>query len=107
MNKKNIYYNFNRKIKWLGIIDYKSLVIVIVYIFFIINIIRVFNVNFEIAIYILIISVLPIIILFTVDVNNETSIDMLITILRFKKSKKIFVNKKYISNLSKERYCKF
>ena len=39
-NKQNIYKNFNRKNKWFGIIDYKSLVILVGYVFVIITILR-------------------------------------------------------------------
>ena len=107
MEKKNIYYNFNRKNKWLGIIDYKSLLIIIIYVIIVINAIKIFNVNFNIAIYILILATLPVIVICTIDVNNETCIDMLLIIIRFFKHKKIYTNKKYACDLSKERYCKF
>lgn len=107
MKKKNIYYNFNRKNKWLGIIDYKSLLVIVIYIILVINAIRIFNISFDIAIYILIFATLPVIVIFTIDVNNETCIDMLLIILKFFINKRIYTNIKYVCNLSKERYCKF
>lgn len=107
MEKKNIYYNFNRKNKWLGIIDYKSLLIIIIYIILVINIIRIFNITFDIAIYLLIFATLPVIVIFTIDVNNETCIDMLLIIIKFFINKKIYINKKHACDLSKEIYCKF
>ena len=34
-NKQNTYQNFNRKNKWMGIIDYKSLLVLVIYMFII------------------------------------------------------------------------
>ena len=51
-NKQSIYKNFKRKNKWFGIIDYKSLVIVIVYIFSLITILKYINLKLEYLIYI-------------------------------------------------------
>ena len=48
-NKQKIYKNFNRKNKWFGIIDYKSLVILVAYIFLIITILRYINIKLEYA----------------------------------------------------------
>lgn len=107
MEKKNIYYNFNRKNKWLGIIDYKSLLVIVIYIILVINAIRIFNISFNVATYLLIFATLPVIVILTIDINNETCIDMLLIIFRFFINKKIYTNKKYVCDLSKERYCKF
>ena len=38
--EKDTYSNLNRSNKWLGIIDYKSLIILVIYMFFIWNIMR-------------------------------------------------------------------
>lgn len=34
-NIQNTYQNFNRKNKWMGIIDYKSLLVLVIYMFII------------------------------------------------------------------------
>ena len=46
-NKQYIYKNFNRKNKWFGIIDYKSLVMLMSYVFLVITILRFTNINLE------------------------------------------------------------
>ena len=50
-NKVEIYLNYKRNNKWLGIIDYKSLIFICVYIFFIVSILKFIPIKLEYLIY--------------------------------------------------------
>ena len=50
-NIQNTYQNFNRKNKWMGIIDYKSLLVLVIYMFIIFSAIRVLNLSFKLSMY--------------------------------------------------------
>lgn len=100
-NKQAIYKNFNRKNKWFGIIDYKSLVILLVYIFCIITILKFINLNMEYSIYIFLFFTIPVISAVFININNEVAIDVIIIIIKFYFKKLVFVNikdKKYYKN---------
>src|SRR5574344_2524937 len=96
-NRQNIYSNYNRKNKWLGIIDYRSLSFLLIYVFIIITILKFTNLKLEYSIYIFIFLVLPVILIVLVNINNESAIDVLITVLKFYISKGIFTNIKSIN----------
>lgn len=91
-NKQYIYKNFNRKNKWFGIIDYKSLLIVITYVFLVITILRFANINFEYSIYIFLALTIPVVAVIFININNEVAIDVILIILKYYTKKAIFVN---------------
>lgn len=93
-NKQNIYKNFNRKNKWFGIIDYKSLVILVGYVFVIITILRYINIKLEYAVYIFMFLTVPIVVVVFININNEVAIDVIFIILKFYLKKGTYVNKK-------------
>lgn len=105
--KIQIYSNYKRKNKWLGIIDYKSLVVIAVYIFFIVSILRIIPIKLEYLIYIFIFLVVPVIAILLINVGDDSAIDMLAIILKFSFNNKIFVKKEYIVDLKKEKYIKY
>ena len=92
-NIQNTYQNFNRKNKWMGIIDYKSLLVLVIYMFIIFSAIRVLNLNLKLSMYLFLFFTVPIISAVIINVNNEVAIDVLI-IIKFYIKKKIFINKK-------------
>ena len=104
-NKTAIYKNFNRKNKWFGIIDYKSLVILLVYVFCIITILKFININIEYSIYIFLFFTIPVIAAVFININNEVAIDVIIIIIKFYFRKLFFVNikgkKNYKNNIYK------
>ncbi len=104
--KIEIYLNYKRKNKWLGIIDYKSLIFIVIYVILLISILKFINVNMEYMIYILIFGIIPIVAVICVNIGNENAIDMLIVILKFNLSKKIYIKKEYYIDLKKEKYVK-
>lgn len=91
INEQPIYLNYNRSIKFLGIIDYKSLTIIVIYIVCVLTILRLLPFNIEILTYIFLILVIPVVAVFCVNLNNESTIDVICTIIKFMFDKKYFV----------------
>lgn len=92
LNKQYIYLNYNRKNKWLGIIDYKSLMFLTIYIFIIIDILKITHLPFQVSIYIFLFLVVPIVGVIFINVNNEVVIDVIFLIFKFYIAKGMFVN---------------
>ena len=100
-NRQPIYKNFNRKNKWFGIIDYKSLVILLIYVFCVITILKFINLKLEYLIYIFLFCTVPVISAVFININNEVAIDVIIIIVKFYIKKVVFVyikDKKYYKN---------
>lgn len=93
MNKKRIYSNYKRKHKWLGIIDYKSLVFLIIYLFILYNLISIIPLQIMHKIYLFLFLSIPLLSIFIININNENVIDTLIIIINFYINKKIFIKK--------------
>lgn len=106
MEKVKNYSNFKRENKWLGIIDYKSLCLLLCYIAIILFILSKINVKLEYLIYIFIFLTAPVFIMIFINIGNESIYDVLIVILKFYKNKKIYVKKDYICNMNGEKYIK-
>lgn len=104
--KIEIYLNYKRKNKWLGIIDYKSLCILLVYIFIVIFFISKLDIKLEYLIYIFIFLTAPVFIVVFINIGNESIYDVFIVILKFYKNKKIYLKKDYICNINGEKYIK-
>lgn len=91
MNKKQIYSNYKRNNRFLGIIDYKSLTFLVVYCILIWNIVNFFNISLEYKVYLFLILIIPIIAIFCVNINEESAFDILIIIIKY-----LFRRKKYV-----------
>lgn len=89
--EKDNYPNLNRKNKWLGIIDYKSLVILVALLFFIWNILGLFMDNDIYKIYILTIILIPIAGLFYVNKAEENISTIIYTVLKYLISHKYYI----------------
>ena len=92
-NIKMIYSNFNRKNRFLGIIDYKSLVIFLIYVLLIYVFLEKMSINLEFKIYIFLFLVIPVFALFFINLNNESVIDTIIIMIIFLFNKKIYIDK--------------
>lgn len=92
-NKQYIYQNFNRNNKWIGIIDYKSLLVIIIYVFCVFAIIRLLHFNMKVSIYLFIGFTVPVISIIVIHINNDVAIDVIIVIITFYIKKKFFVHK--------------
>lgn len=98
INEKIMYTSYKRSNKWLGIIDYKSLCIILVYIWLVINILDLINLDFEKSLYVFLFLTVPIISIMLININNESTINVIICILKFIISKGIYVDKTYYKN---------
>ena len=105
-NKVKIYSNYKRKNKWLGIIDYNALIIIVLYVFLVISILKIIPIKLEYLIYIFIFSVVPIIAILLINIGEENAIDMLSIILKYNINKGIYVRKKFVKNIKKDIYVK-
>lgn len=93
MQKKSpIYSNFKRNLKWLGIIEYKSLVIMLIYLFVIFTILRKININIDTKIYIFSFMFTPIFILFIMEKDNLNASDLIIYMFKFFIKRCIYVS---------------
>lgn len=104
--KVQIYSNYKRKNKWLGIIDYRSLVLIIIYVFVVVSILRIVPLKLEYLIYVFIFLVIPVISILLINLGNDSAIDMLLIMLKFTFNNVIFVKREYVVNLKNQMYVK-
>lgn len=81
--RSKVYSNFNRKPRWKGLIDYKSLVFLISYMFVIWNIVKIFDISLILKSYIIILFTVPIIIVMYIYSSEESVVDMMLTVFKF------------------------
>ena len=96
MNEKELFMNYKRNNKWLGIIDYKSLTFLVGYLAVIWNAINLLNIPLEYKMYILISLSIPVTVVLCVNINSESAIDVVITVIKFNLKNKIYVNINYL-----------
>ena len=88
INEKIMYTMYKRNSKWLGIIDYKSLCFILIYMFILINILDFLNLNLETSIYIFLFLTVPVICILVININQESAITVIFYIFKF------FLNRK-------------
>lgn len=104
-----VFENFNRSSRWIGIIDYKSLLFIVSYVFGLWNVTKLFNISLMSQIYILIIFTIPVLVFVLAYIDEESVVDMLFNILKFCLRRKWYVytlkdeNELNICNIIKER----
>lgn len=86
--------NYNFKNKFLGIIDYSTLFINIIFYLFIFIICNLFFKNINIKIFIFISTCFPLFILSITGLNNENIFLVIIYIIKFLKNRKIYLYNK-------------
>jgi len=91
MNEKEMFMNYKRNNKWMGIIDYKSLAFLVAYLAIIWNVIDFFNIPLEYKMYIIISLSIPVSVMLCININSESAIDVVITVIKFKFKNKIYV----------------
>lgn len=87
--------NYNFKNKFLGIIDYSTLIINIIFYFFIFSICNLFFKNINIKIFIFISTCFPLLILSITGLNNENIFLVAIYFFKFFKNRNIYLFNKY------------
>ena len=89
--ERDSYPNLNRSNKWLGIIDYKSLVILLIILFLTWNILGIFVQNQIYRIYLLIIIAIPFLGLFYANKSSENISNVIYIALKYIVSPKFYV----------------
>lgn len=89
--EKDNYSNLNRSSKWLGIIDYKSLIILLVVMFAIWNVLGIFLEDTIYRIYVLAIILIPFVGLFYANKSHENISDVIYIVLKYMISPKLYV----------------
>jgi len=85
------YPNLNRSNKWLGIIDYKSLIIFLVILFLTWNILGLFVQNQVYRVYLLIIIAIPFLGLFYANKSEENISNVVYIAIRYIVSPKLYI----------------
>jgi hypothetical protein len=93
MKKHNIYLSYKKNNKWLGIIEYKFLTIMLLIIISIWYILRIIINSFEFTVYVYIIIIIPIISFVFISGKSMNSLYMVKTVF-----KHIFLRKVYLRN---------
>ena len=86
--------NYNFKNKFLGIIDYSTLLFNIIWCAFVFSFINLFFQNTTIKIFIFIVSCLPILLFSIVGFNHENILYVFIYLIKYIKNNKLYVYKK-------------
>ena len=106
-NEQRIYSNYKRNLKFLGVIDYQSLVVIVVYVIIVISILKILTLTLEFTIYTFMFMVIPVIAIFCININNESTIDVLFIIIKFILNKKYFVKLEQIKDHKPYKYKLF
>lgn len=109
INKQKTFNFLKKKNKWLGLVDYKTLLFVIIYIVILSKIISIFNISNILKLYFFVYLTIPFVIFIFLNLKEESIIDKLLIILIYFTKRKNFVkmknyaklNKKYIKNVEK------
>ena len=88
---QNHYGNFNRNNKWLGIIDYKSLIILLLIAFVTWNILGCFVKSLIYRVYILVIVLIPLFGLFYANKSQDNISYVIYIVLKYWFSPKLYV----------------
>lgn len=92
MNEKEIFMSYKRNNKWLGIIDYKSLAFLGIYLTILWNILELIPTVLEYKLYIFLFLSIPICVILCININDESAIDVVIIIFKFSFKNKIYTN---------------
>lgn len=108
VDKIPIYLNYKRQNKFMGVIDYKSLCIAVIYMVAVGYIVAFIPIKTEYLIYIYISCVIPVLGLVFVNIGDESAIDVLTIIIKYMLSKKEYIKcEAEFEYLYKKKYAKF
>ncbi len=91
INKQEIYNFYNRKSKWMGLIDYKTMVVLLIYFFIILKIVISLNIKIILRVYIISILLTPAVVFIILNFNEECIVDKLLVILKYCMNKGIYI----------------
>lgn len=83
--------NYNLKNKFLGFLNYSTIVVNLVWIFLIFNVLKLFSLPFHIQISLTIILCLPLILFSIIGVNNESIFQIILYLLKYFLKTKIYI----------------
>lgn len=82
-HKVPMYGNWDRKQKWLGWIDYPSLIALMIFAVIVISVVKLLPIAPIYMVYIAIFCIIPVVAIFLVHVGNDSILDVLNMIIRF------------------------
>lgn len=111
VNKQRVYNFYNKKKKWMGLIDNKTVIFFITYLFVLLKLVSLFKSTFVVKIYLVAIFVLPLVIFIILNLQEENIIDKLGNIIFFYISRGYYLksiqtnklNNIYVKNVEKYR----
>lgn len=83
--------NLLRRSKWLGMIDYKSLTVLAIYVVAIINTVNILPIDINYKIYIDMFCIIPVIVTTICSIDNENIIDVLKVVIRYNVAPNLYV----------------
>ena len=83
--------NYNLKSKFLGFIDYSTLIINLIWIFLIFNFVSLFVSSLSIKLSIVIIFCLPLVLFSTLSINNENTLNVIVYLIKYIVKPKIYI----------------
>lgn len=98
LKDKDNYTNLNRTNKWLGIIDYKSLIILLIFMFLIWNILDIFIVSAVYKVYVIILVLIPILGFFYANKSGDNISDIVYIVVRY-----LVLPKRYMYSIETNR----
>ena len=101
INGQEVYNFYNKRSKWLGIIDYKTLSILVIYILGIIKVLSLFSFYYLYKVYIISFLVLPVIIFTFMNINEECIVEKFLIVIFFYLKRKIYIKSEYYAKLNR------
>lgn len=114
INRQKTFNFLNKKNKWLGILDYKTIRYLAIYVFIIYELLNLIALQVMVKLYILVIFIFPFCIFIFLNLNEECIVDKFIIIVKFFIKRKKYVNMQfyknnntiYVENVKKNRIVK-
>lgn len=93
INKQQIFNFYNKTHKWRGIIDYKSLTAIAIYCFVSVYFVIALNITNIIKLYVITILITPMIIFVLLNINEDSVLEKLVTIIQYLFTRKIYTKR--------------
>ncbi len=104
--KEKIFSYVDRKNKWLGIIEYKWLFFISIYVLAIFKFLSLFKLSFKVQVYVSSIFLFPIPVFIALNYENNNIVEILLNIFTFSKNTGIYVKTIEYKNFKESIYKK-
>ncbi len=102
INKQRVYNYYNKKNKWLGLIDYKTITFFVIYLLIVAKLVTFISfLSLIVKIYIISILVMPVLVFIVLNLQEDCIVNKLLIILKFIFSNKLYINKRYYTKCNK------